>query len=269
MRAFVAESNLLNTDARSVIACLDWAVLADEDGPFAGNARGSFGAALRDSYLARDDKGECPLVELVRWLTRLRVRCALRTRVLGIPDLRNWVVDKDAIREKRKDVGFAVRQFRVVALGREVTSWDQPLVHSTSAGRVTLACQRRGGTLRFLLKASHEIGFLEAVQLSSSLCAPPGQVGPQDDPVEAELSRRIDGNEGAIVRARCRQSEEGGRFYRDENEYEVVELDETVALPESECYRWATLGQVKELIRTPGLISIELRAALTLLLAHL
>ncbi len=49
IRRFVVSSNVLNTDARSVLSCVDWNWLAGEAGAFAGHPAGSFGAALRDS----------------------------------------------------------------------------------------------------------------------------------------------------------------------------------------------------------------------------
>jgi dTDP-4-dehydro-6-deoxy-alpha-D-glucopyranose 2,3-dehydratase len=269
LRLFAASSNILNTDARSVLACMDWDVLAEEDGPLARHAPGTYGAALRESYLAGDSRAEQPLIEVLRWLTQLRVRCALRTWVVPIHELQNWTIEKDAIREKRKEVGFAARHFAVVAYGREVPFWDQPLIDSDGVGLVSLVSQRRGGVLQFLLQASHEIGFLEGVQLSASVCVPPGQDVSYDNPVERELARRIDDLDHTIIHLECCQSEEGGRFYQDENRYQVVELAEGVALPESEYYRWVTLGQIKQLVRIPGILAIELRGALALLLSYL
>jgi oxidase EvaA len=134
---------------------------------------------------------------------------------------------------------------------------------------VSLVSQRRGGVLQFLLQASHEIGFLEGVQLSASVWVPPGQDVYCDNRVARELARRIDDSNHTIIHLECCQSEEGGRFYQDENRYQVIELAEGVALPESEYYRWVTLRQIKQLIGIPGILAIELRGALALLLSYL
>ncbi len=73
----------------------------------------------------------------------------------------------------------------------------------------------------------------------------------------------------AALLHRCRQSEEGGRFYQEENDYEIVWLDPAVELPASDDYRWLTLRQVRDLIRIPGIFTIEFRGALALLLRYL
>ena len=156
-------------------------------------------------------------------------------------------------------------QYRVTAQGREVRSWDQPLVRSDGVGRIVLACQRRGGVLKFLVHAEHEPGYLEGVQLSPSVSLPPGEALARRDKVRAQLCEMIDEGRRARVHLCCRQSEEGGRFYQDENVYQVAEIDGEIPL--SPLYRWLTLRQIRELSATPGALTIELRCALSLLLS--
>jgi oxidase EvaA len=269
LRRLSLADNVLNTDARSVLACLDWRYLAEGGRPFGVHAPGSFGASLQRSFEAVEHGCERSVADLFAWLTRLRVRCALRAQVIPISALGNWVIGKDRISERVPELGFCARQFRVVALGREVSSWDQPLIQSSGRGCIALACQERFGVLHFLMKASSEIGFLEGVQLSATIVAPPGSAPSSSDPVEAELLARIESGEGVERMASCRQSEEGGRFYRDENDYSVLRVDPAVALPESDSYRWFSLGQIKHMMAVPGTFSMELRGVLALLLRWL
>lgn len=267
--AFAVTSNVLNTDARSVLSGLDWSLLAGAPGPFAGHAAGSFGAALRASWRAERGADAQEDAALLAWLTRLRVRSSPRHRVMPLAALANWIVDDGEIRERDAERGFRARQFRVRAEGREVSGWDQPLIDSRGAGRLTLVGQERGGVLRFLVKASHEIGFLEGVQLGASITVVPGESPSPSDPVEVELVERIDRGDGCALLHRCRQSEEGGRFYRDENDYEIALLDPDIELAAGELYRWLTLAQVRRLIRVPGVFSMEFRGVFALLLHYL
>lgn len=266
LRTFVASNNILNTDARSVLACMDWGTLAENGGPFIRHAPGTFGASLRQSYFSNGAEESQGISETLRWLAQLRVQCSLRSRILPITALKNWKIEQGEIREECREAGFAARHFAVVARGREVSSWDQPLIDSAGVGLVCLVAQRRCGMLQFLIKASYEIGFLEGVQLSASLCINPGQTVRAQNRFESELFSRIEKSNGAILHMECRQSEEGGRFYQDENRYQIVELTEDVILPESEDCRWMTLGQIRQLISVPGTITIEARGALAGLL---
>jgi len=269
IRAFATASNVLNTDARSVLAGLDWNLLADDGGPFAHHATGTFGAQLRASMGAPAAVDDLSDAEVLAWLQRLRVRASVRHSVLPLSALRNWVVEPDVIREREREHGFCARQFAIHAEGREVASWDQPLIDSDGVGRLVLAMQERGGVLRVLVKASHEIGFLEGVQYSGSVTVAPGASPQAGDLVEAALLELLADGGRSLVLASCRQSEEGGRFHRDENDYQIVVLDPAARVPESPLYIWLTLAQVRRLIPVPGTFSMEFRGVLALLLAHL
>jgi oxidase EvaA len=265
--AFVLHSNVVNTDARSVLAGLDWAVLADDGRPFAHHAAGTFGARLRTSYEAPPSRDEQTDADVFAWLARLRVRSSARHDVVPIDELQNWIVEPDAIRERVREHGFCARQFAVRAVGREVSAWDQPLIDSDGTGRLVLALQLRDGLLRVLIAARHEIGFLEGVQGGASVTIVPGERANPDDRVEAVLLAAIASGRARVLHS-CRQSEEGGRFWHDENDYEIVEVDPGLELPASPFHRWLTLAQVRRLIGVPGTFSMEFRGVLALLLHY-
>ncbi|MEM9397917.1 MAG: NDP-hexose 2,3-dehydratase family protein [Pseudomonadota bacterium] len=276
IQQFAVSSNILNTDARSVLSGMPWEILASSKGPFAGATPNTFRASLFNSYRATAEDDLSSDLDQMAWLTRLRVRSSPRHRVIRIDELSNWIVDEYEIRENKKKYGFRAMQFKVAAEGREVASWDQPLIKSDGVGRLSLICQQqatsRGSVLRFLIKASHEIGFLEGVQFAASVTIAPGQES-TNEPVEVELCEIIQQESKSSTLQRCRQSEEGGRFYHDENDYELVMLDSEVTIELDRCdpeiYRWMTLAQIRRLMPIPGTFSMEFRGVLALLLHYL
>ena len=70
---------------------------------------------------------------------------------------------------------------------------------------------------------------------------------------------------GGTPIASCIQSEEGGRFFRDENFYQIVMLDPAMEVPGSDEHRWMTLSQITALKSVPSVFSMELRCILVLL----
>jgi len=142
-------------------------------------------------------------------------------------------------------------------LGREVPHWDQPIISSFGRGRIDLVCGRIGGVLHFLASAQAEPGLPNLVELGPSRVREPGAEGsPGDD----------DSPRGRIVLRTC-QSEEGGRFYRDVNEYRIIDVGEACApAPGSQ---WLTLAQIDALLGEGGWFTNEARCALSLLLAWL
>jgi len=115
---------------------------------------------------------------------------------------------------------------------------------------VLLACGRIDGVLHFLVRAQAEPGLHDKVELTPTVVVPPGETS------NASIA-------GTVV-AECRQSEEGGRFYRDTNHYQIVDVGEAC-----DADYWLTLGDVRQLLDEPGWLTNEARSALSLLLPWL
>jgi len=149
------------------------------------------------------------------------------------------------------------------ALDREVRHWHQPLVDSAGVGLIALLCQRRRGVLHVLLHACAEAGLANIVEFGASVQVAPGAV---PDGAAAPLAAFAAGGDAAI-RVRCRQSEEGGRFHRDENDYVVAELAETTVIPPRADHIWVGIAQLEALCNRPGLTTNEMRSVAALLLS--
>ena len=63
------------------------------------------------------------------------------------------------------------------------------------------------------------------------------------------------------------QSEEGGRFFRNENLYQIIRLDSQVETDKNQF--WVSAHQLKTLLKTSNLISIQLRCICALILNDL
>ncbi len=265
----VGDETLVNSDARSVLAFCDWRQLVAGGSPFARwRGRGGFGEALLHSYLAGDDVSERSIAELQGWITGERSRHQLNIERIPLDKIPGWRIDDHRIIDA-EDQLFAVQQFRITARDREVQSWDQPLINSMGKGLAALLCQRRNGILHFLLHAAVEAGNSETAQLTATVQIPPqgrrsNSIG-RSNPFLAVLDEC--GAAGTPIRST--QSEEGGRFFRDLNEYSIVEIpeDRNVAVPGE--FQWATLCQIKSLLRQPGIFTNEARSVISLMLSYL
>ena len=259
--------NLINTDARSVLVGTPWAWLCGGP-PFARWHGGDcFGAALHAGHAAGEQGAEQPLAAVLAWLGAHRQAARVRHERLGLNALDGWMLDADAwVPRARVGLtagGFAVRGFAVQALDREVGHWHQPLVDSAGVGLIALLCQRRRGVLHVLLHACAEAGLANIVEFSASVQVAPDAV---PDGAAATLAALAAGGD-AVIRMRCRQSEEGGRFHRDENDYVVAELAETTVIPPRPDHIWVGIAQLEALCNRPGLTTNEMRSVAALLLS--
>jgi len=226
------------------------------------------GEALLNSYLADDAASERTSAELQSWFARERARHHLATERIPLETIPGWQLGDGTIIDAEKQL-FAVQKFRITARDHEVQSWDQPLINSTGKGVAALLCQSRNGILHFLLHAALEPGNSETAQLTAAVQIPPQarqsiSVSPAN-PFHAVLEDC--GAAGTHIRTS--QSEEGGRFYRDINDYSIVEIpaDRNLGVPGD--FQWASLGQIKALMRRPGIFTNEARSIVSLLLSYL
>lgn len=234
---------VINTDARSVLVCAPWDLLADGT-PFGRVSAGGFRGRLARSHAATSNAGAV-IAELER-------RRAGRLDITTVPltELAGWTVDEWGIQRASGD-GPRVLYVSVEAADREVASWCQPLLAATDEALCELWCTVANGVLQFLFRYSPEPGLSCGVELAPTV---------QSDVVQERLPVPA----GATVRLAATQSDEGGRFYRSVCRYRVVEVD-SAQTPEDGI--WLTLGDIAALARSAGTFTNESRSVISLLLS--
>ena len=120
--------------------------------------------------------------------------------------------------------------------------------------------------MEFLVSGDREIGYLEGVQLTTSVSIAPGQRPELLSVDELMLLSAADNAGAGAVLMESHQSEEGGRFFNDINHYQIIVTDGDFHLKDSTEFHWLTLSQIKMLGNISSYVSIELRCALSLLI---
>lgn len=220
--------------------------------PFSRYGSG-FGSELARS--ARGNGDEAWLAQLREQIARERVKTA-QPATIDLHDLAGWRITESCVKPESAG-SFRVFQIKVDVRGREVSSWDQPIISSASDGSIDLVCGRSAGILRFLLRPYAEPGLLNLVQLGPTVVEEPGGVK-EENPINID---------GALLRVECRQSEEGGRFFHDSNRFRIVDVGEACEPPDG--WHWFTLAQVRRLLDEGGWLTNEARSVLALLLRWL
>jgi oxidase EvaA len=243
---------LVNTDARSVLVCSPWDVLVNR-APFTRHNT-IFAKDLTESAVQEGRYKD--LSDIRSELDSIRITIN-QPEIIPLEEMDGWdITDTGIIPADGKP--FAIRYIDVIAEGREVQRWDQPIVDSTGQGYNELVCARIDGILHFLFRPQIEPGLYNMVELGPSLIVEPGD----------EIPGEIYANQlGASVMAECLQSDEGGRFYQDSTLYRIVDIGDAGDVPSDCC--WLTLKQVQELLKEQGWFTNEARSALSLVLAWL
>jgi oxidase EvaA len=243
----------LNLDMRSVLSCLPASLFR-----VVGGQRPDAPFAVRVAHSLTCDCACERLAEIRAWLLGLRQSFWMEARKVPLRAVSGWH-HADGVIAHESGRFFEVLGVSVEAPTREVTRWDQPLVRGTGRGITGLLCQQQDGLLRFLARGVLEPGQPMVRVGPTVQCIPANHRAPP--PYLAEIARAPESQ----VRLRTVQSEEGGRFYRDERDLVVVELAPDAPVEARPEYMWLTLRELKELIATDGVVNIEARSLIACL----
>jgi oxidase EvaA len=242
----LALDNAVNTDARSVLTSSPWHLIAGRT-PFA-EGQDELAEPLARSY-ATVRPGA--LDEVRQVLGRVALAAPGVSHV-SVEELPAWRFDAAADRTI-DGVAYAVRQLTVESDARETPAWDQPIIDSHGDGYADVDLVVHDGVALVALVARFEPGLLHVAELGPTRVTEPGG------------GARPWATDGSVV-ARVRQSDEGGRFYRDVTEYRIVRRREPDPQPDAVLL---TLGELQELLLAGGFVTNEARSALSLLLTRL
>ncbi|MFA6317548.1 MAG: NDP-hexose 2,3-dehydratase family protein [Elusimicrobiota bacterium] len=226
--------NVVNMDSRSVLSCVP---LAGTEGP---------------GPLHTHD-------ELISWFTELKTRYELEVERIPLKDVSDW--EKDDRRIFRRDGKyFSVIGVSVQAGGREVARWTQPMVEPQHEGVIGFLSKRINGVRHYLVQAKLEPGNFDVLELAPTVQCITGSykaAKPEHRPLF--LSEILEASEDRILYAAW-QSEEGGRFFREQNRNMVVAAAQDLPVEVPPGFAWMTFGQMSEFIKYNNYFNVEARS---------
>ena len=253
IKCLMACDNTVNMDTRTVLSGLRFHA---EDMLAPEIAQSGFGEVLLDSEAHVE--GEGSIDEIRHDISELKSRYELVVDKMPLKDVSGWLVKPDEIvRPDRRF--FRIFGVNVTIANREVAKWCQPIVQPMQEGLCVLFAQMRKGLLHFLLQAKVECGNFDVVEFAPTIQCLTGDFRHVANPpmfVREFLGGAIKGR----VVFDAKQSEEGGRFYHEQNRNVIVLLDQDHEIRVPENFKWLTLGQIKEFLRFNNYLNIQVRS---------
>lgn len=199
--------------------------------------------------------------EIYQFLNNYKMFEEKKTVLVPLNQLRNWSVD-DAGVTCNEEADYMVRYYDIEINGREVKQWSQPLFKAIGKATFGLVTRVVDGKREYLVAARPEIGSFDFIELGPSVQWEPTKKADSDNVVDALVREKI--SEGK-TRLNVILSEEGGRFYHEENYNYVIDIDADELKEVPEGYFWIDYGTLNYMIQINNCLNIQLRNLLSLL----
>ena len=246
--------NLVNMDTRTVLSCIPYVLLDEKDDDFLITKQDSYRKSIKS--LNRET-----IVSLYNRINNYKMFSAPVLEKVPLFALKDWEMRDGAFR-KRCGYPFEVIFCSITIEGREVTNWNQPLFAANGSAVFGLLCCNDGGVYKFLVSVRPEIGCFDSVEIGPTVQEEAGCSAGRDR-VASFFFRRLEEKRGVI--ADVMLSEEGGRFYQEQNRNVLIQIqkDELPDLPDT--YAWSDYGTLNILTQVNNCLNIQLRNLLSLL----
>ncbi|MCK5360722.1 MAG: NDP-hexose 2,3-dehydratase family protein, partial [Gammaproteobacteria bacterium] len=209
-------------------------------------------------------RGLHAIEDIISWITRLKSKYELDIRPVPLNSLDQWHIDDHSIFHDKKKY-FSVIPVRAEIGNREVQSWTQPMIKSAQEGIIAFIIKKINGVYHFLVQAKLEAGNFDIIELAPTVQCLTGNYRKGLSEYEPEFLNYVlqAGQNPARVRYSAMQSEEGGRFFREQNRNMIVEApaDFDENLPEN--FIWMTLNQLQLFIKFNNYLNIQARSLIS------
>ena len=251
--------NLVNMDTRTVLSCIPFSIMKMDEGEDEKIRELFSDKALYASVFEKDEKD---LPKIFNSINNYKMYTDLTSELVSLKDLKSWMItDNEIVCEKPYD--FKIIYCNIEIEGREVRKWDQPLVEAIGKAVFGLFTCVDNGCRFFLVKTKPEVGCFDGIELGPVVQMEPSNPGNDLDRIETIFMNKLNRNEDVIKDVIL--SEEGGRFYHEENRNVIIEAskDEVGDLPEG--YFWVRYSTLNNMVQFNNFLNIQLRNLMSLL----
>lgn len=259
--------NIVNMDTRTVISCITYGSYTDEN-LLLLQAFNIIKSQKTDkissniySILSRDNHKH-DFNHLIQWITSLKFKYELSVSSIPLHDIKNWVIDGNVIRHQQNKY-FSVIGVNVEIGNREVVSWDQPMIKAAQDGIAAFIVKKINGIYHFLVQAKLEAGNFDVVELAPTVQCLTGNYRKGNNEYTVPYLDVVLNASKEQTWYSVYQSEEGGRFYHEQNLNMIVEVPEDSPVEEGGNYCWMTLNQLQYFVVFNNYVNISARSILS------
>ena len=253
IKKLIQRDNLVNMDTRTVISGIPFDVLGDIDvrlGDYEFGMLQSANSKLNAKY---------SFDEIIKWITALKCTYEISTKPVSIFDICNWQLTPEEIRHEENKY-FKIIAAQVEISNREVKRWSQPLVEPLQHGIIAFIVKKINGIYHFLVQAKLECGNFDIIEMAPTVQCITGSYSNSTDVPYLDY---VLNSPTSQIRFDTLQSEEGGRFYREQNRSMIIEAKEDFSIEVPEMFTWLTLNQLNYFLKFNNYLNIQARSLIS------
>lgn len=254
------EDYSINTDARSVLSSGYWDLLSsDKSQCFKSTSLldTEQSSAFHNSYSESDPSRLLQSKELLKSIYRENKKVF---KPIKFEDMKHFqIMDKGIIDHNSN---LIVSYFDISFSEREVTNWQQPLLHQPKANHCALIFSIQRNTAYFYVRAYPEIGFYERTEFGPSF-----QTG--EGLLKSTIEEFYNYLNTSDILTEIKQSDEGGRFFQSITHYTLALWTKDMKELNHNNGIWLSAGDLEQLSLQKGILSNELRTLISILLSFI
>jgi len=250
LKALMRHDNIVNMDSRSVLSAI----------PFGG--KDIEGSSASAKSLFGEDGSLNSFDDIITWMTELKIRYSLDVERIPLKNVGGWSYNGLSIVHEGGRY-FEVMGANISIEGREVISWDQPMVKPVQEGILAFIVKRFSGVCHFLVQAKLEAGNFDILEMAPTVQCLTGDYRPGHSEYHVPFIEEVLTAPAERIWYAAMQSEEGGRFYKEQNRNMIIEAgaDFPENVPENFC--WLTLPQMLTFLKFNNYLNIAARSLIS------
>lgn len=253
--------NLVNMDTRTVLSGIPFSSVNFSDEALKELEEYFSDSALFNSFFKTQPAETLPII--YQYVNNYKMFRDIKQVSVPLNQLVDWRIDEFGI-TCDKPADFLVRYYDINISGREVQAWTQPLFKAIGQATFGLIYCKSGGITKFLISARGEIGAFDKIELGPSVQQEPTHDHSCDNVIDKIFCKHLSEKKGIILDVKL--SEEGGRFFHEQNRNIIMEIspNELPSIPDG--YFWADYNTLNYLIQINNCLNIQLRNLLSLIM---
>ena len=263
LKQLIRNDNLVNMDTRTVISGIPFGSYGTDTLAFFSALRSS--QRVNECLLASALNNEIYLNDfnkITSWMTGLKSRYDLSVTSKPLNSMAEWSFDGNSIRHKDGKY-FSVIGVNVEIESREVVSWDQPMIKPSQEGIIAFIVKSINGVYHFLVQAKLEAGNFDVIELAPTVQCLTGNYRTGFNEYSVPFINEVLEARPENIWYSAMQSEEGGRFFHEQNRNMIIEVGSDFPINVPSKYCWLTLNQLSTFIMFNNYLNIAARSLLS------